>query len=99
LRGDYNHNGIVDAADYTVWRDSLGSTNNLVADGDGNGAVDPGDYDIWKNNFAATSAAPASRFAMSHTAPEPNGLELAIVALAGFSVECFVGCCRLRKRA
>ena len=26
LTGDYNHNGIVDAADYTVWRDSLGCT-------------------------------------------------------------------------
>jgi hypothetical protein len=24
LAGDYNHNGIVDAADYTVWRDTLG---------------------------------------------------------------------------
>ena len=24
--GDYNHNGIVDAADYTVWRDTLGQT-------------------------------------------------------------------------
>ena len=26
LLGDYNHNGIVDAPDYTVWRDSLGAT-------------------------------------------------------------------------
>ena len=25
LPGDYNQNGIVDAADYTVWRDNLGS--------------------------------------------------------------------------
>ena len=24
LTGDYNGNGIVDAADYTVWRDTLG---------------------------------------------------------------------------
>ena len=27
--GDYNHDGIVDAADYTVWRDSLSSTTDL----------------------------------------------------------------------
>ena len=26
LVGDYNGNGIVDAADYAVWRDTLGST-------------------------------------------------------------------------
>ncbi len=28
-RADYNGNGIVDAADYTVWRDTLGSTTDL----------------------------------------------------------------------
>jgi hypothetical protein len=32
--GDYKDNGIVDADDCTVWRDSLGSTTNLAADGD-----------------------------------------------------------------
>src|SRR5262249_39970448 len=32
LPGDYNGDGIVDAADYTVWTDSLGSTTNLAAD-------------------------------------------------------------------
>jgi hypothetical protein len=42
--GDYNGNGIVDAADYTVWRDSLGQTGTgLAADGDGNGVVDQAD--------------------------------------------------------
>ncbi len=27
--GDYNHNGTVDAADYVVWRETLGSTTDL----------------------------------------------------------------------
>ena len=31
--GDYNGNGIVDTADYTVWRDTLGSTSDLRANG------------------------------------------------------------------
>ena len=26
LTGDYNDDGVVDAADYTVWRDAVGST-------------------------------------------------------------------------
>ena len=41
LSGDYNGNGIVDAADYTAWRDTLGQTvpNGNGADGDGNGFV------------------------------------------------------------
>jgi hypothetical protein len=33
LAGDYNHNGIVDAADYTVWRDTLGQTGAGLACG------------------------------------------------------------------
>ena len=45
--GDYNGDGIVDAADYAIWRDTLGSTTDLRADGDGDGVIDPGDYDTW----------------------------------------------------
>ena len=29
--GDYNQNGIVDAADYTIWRDTLGSTTDSAS--------------------------------------------------------------------
>ena len=40
--GDYNDNHIVDAADYTVWRDTLGHTvpNGTGADGNTNGIID-----------------------------------------------------------
>ena len=57
LPGDYNFNGVVDAADYSVWRDTVGSTNDLRADGSGaaagvpDGVVDELDYDFWKANF------------------------------------------------
>lgn len=57
LAGDYNGNGIVDAADYTVWRDTLGSMSDLRANGDNSGAsagkIDQADYTIWKSNFGA----------------------------------------------
>ncbi len=46
--GDYNGDGTVDASDYIVWRESLGSTTNLVADGNGNGVIDNGDFDVWR---------------------------------------------------
>src|SRR5262249_30108909 len=48
--GDYNGNHVVDAADYTVWRDALGQTVAVGtgADGDGSAAVDAGDYNFWK---------------------------------------------------
>ena len=53
--GDFNDNGIVDAADYTVWRDTLGSMTNLAADGNGNQVIDTADYIIWKSSFGGTA--------------------------------------------
>jgi hypothetical protein len=54
--GDYNGNGTVDAADYTVWRNTFGDTVANAgdgADGDQSGEIDDGDYDFWKSNFGA----------------------------------------------
>ena len=52
--GDYNQDGIADAIDYTVWRDTLGSGADLRADGSGNGVVDQDDYDLWAANYGNT---------------------------------------------
>ena len=35
--GDFNGDGVVDAADYTVWRDTSGQTVAAFAGGDANG--------------------------------------------------------------
>jgi hypothetical protein len=52
LSGDYNGDGTVDSADYSLWRDTLGEAGaGLAADGDGDGTVDADDYAIWKNHF------------------------------------------------
>jgi hypothetical protein len=51
VAGDYNHNGTVDQADYTIWRQNFGSTTLLDADGNLNGVVDAADYAIWRKNF------------------------------------------------
>ncbi|MEX2091367.1 MAG: hypothetical protein WD971_01755 [Pirellulales bacterium] len=48
---DYNNNCFIDTADYTVWRDTLGSTSDLRADGNFSSVVDVGDYDLWKSHF------------------------------------------------
>lgn len=52
--GDYNNDAVVDAADYTVWRDNLGTSVALPGDITPN-KVSSDDYLVWKNNFGATS--------------------------------------------
>jgi hypothetical protein len=67
LAGDYNRDGFVDAADYTVWRDGLGSKYTQA------------DYTVWKTNFGAVSvgsgagsgAALPSANPLSAAVPEP----------------------------
>ena len=55
LAGDFNLNGAIDAADYVLWRNTLGSTSNLAADGNGNRVVDSGDYTLWRRRFGAVA--------------------------------------------
>jgi len=70
LSGDFNQDRVVDAADYTVWRDSLGSRGyHLPADGTGDGLVDEADFAVWAGHFGQTwSAAVVVGVAL---APEP----------------------------
>ncbi|MGE3241957.1 MAG: sulfatase-like hydrolase/transferase [Pirellulales bacterium] len=60
--GDYNLNGKVDAADYSVWRDSLGSTSALDADGNGDHVVDNLDYEVWKSHMGQSFTGMAGDF-------------------------------------
>ena len=58
--GDYNLNGIVDAADYVVWRKTLGTSVAppfTGADGDGDATIDQDDYGVWRAHFGQTCAA------------------------------------------
>ena len=43
LSGDYNLNGVVDAADYVVWRKGLGTTYSQT------------DYNVWRSHFGQTA--------------------------------------------
>lgn len=88
LPGDYNYDGTVDAADYVVWRDSLGkSGSGLPADGDRNQQVDANDYAVWKANFGRIAAgAAASNSLRSETVPEPQLASLALQSAIAFSL-------------
>jgi hypothetical protein len=80
--GDYNNNGIVDAADYTVWRDTLGQTGEgLDADYDKSNSIDGLDYAAWQQHYGQTrfSAMPGS--GRGAEIPEPASLFL--IGIAG----------------
>jgi hypothetical protein len=76
--GDFNRDGVVSAADYIVWRGTMGQTGfGLAADANNNAEVDIGDYDIWRANFGNSSASATTAAAI----PEPEGLLLVGVAM------------------
>ena len=81
LAGDFNGDGTVDAADYTLWRDHLGTSFDLGGNGDETGAsaglVDLTDYDLWKSHFGDSSGLGAT--AESFGVPEPGGLLLVLL--------------------
>jgi hypothetical protein len=65
--GDYNQNGVVDTADYVVWRSGLGTTYTQT------------DYDVWRAHFgqsvgngAAGYPLGASAEPLSAAVPEPS---------------------------
>ena len=82
LLGDYNQNGVVDAADYVVWRNTLGQTGTgLAADGNTNGQIDDGDYNVWRSHFGRTSGSGSATG--SATIPEPATLVLLCLTAIG----------------
>lgn len=70
--GDFNHDNIVDAADYVVWR------SNPAANGG-----DPGGYDTWRQNFGNTVPGSGSGLGGAATVPEPASMLLVFLAIAG----------------
>jgi T5SS/PEP-CTERM-associated repeat protein len=88
--GDYNENGTVDAADYTVWRDNLGSLTALP--NDNTDGVGPDDYTRWVNSFGATPGAGsgASTFDSAANAaaaiPEPMSWQPLLMAAIFFGI-------------
>jgi hypothetical protein len=102
LPGDYNRNGVVDAADYALWRDTNGQMGiGLAADGDGNQHVEQADYVFWRQRFGQASqlivnigfgSGATAGLPNSAAVPEPYGGQLFFLATVGMG-----GICRLRS--
>jgi hypothetical protein len=66
LDGDYNGDGVVNAADYVLWRKGLGTT------------YQQSDYDVWRENFGDTGGSGSLAAA---TVPEPASVLLLIMTI------------------
>ena len=77
VQGDYNGNGIVDGADYVLWRKG-GALQNDPTPG-----TQAADYTFWRSRFGATSGSGSGLGGA--TVPEPTSLGM-IVCVALFAV-------------
>lgn len=85
IPGDYNNDGVVDAADYALWRHSLGQNITLPNDTTP-GTVSQVDFDVWRANFGTSSGSGSSLGANAlvnvAAVPEPNLLVMLLAGLA-----------------
>jgi hypothetical protein len=84
--GDYNRDGVVNAADYVVWRKTLNQNveRRTGADGDGNGVIGMPDLEVWQAFFGDSMPGGGSS-----SVPEPA---------AGLMLLSLCACWRLSRR-
>jgi hypothetical protein len=82
LPGDYNEDEVVDAADYTTWRDHLGSS--MALPNDDTAGVSQDDFDRWKMHFGSTAGGSTAAVSV----PEPGS---ALMLFVGNCLALLVG--------
>jgi hypothetical protein len=75
LPGDFNHDNVVDAADYVLWRKDPS-------------AFLPDDYDTWRANFGNSPGSGSGSDLGGGAVPEPTSIVFALAAAAGL---CLIG--------
>lgn len=81
LPGDYNEDGIVDAADYTVWRDNFGAAAGTLPNDVDGGPIGASQYATWKTHFGEKLSGGGSGSVEPHAAvPEPASALLLLLA-------------------
>jgi hypothetical protein len=84
VQGDYNSNGVVDAADYVVWRNGVAPLPNEVT-GVTTGSTTSEDYDAWRARFGNTAGSGSSSFSAG-AVPEPTTAFLMLVGAAALAI-------------
>jgi hypothetical protein len=82
IPGDYNGDGMVEAADYGIWKSQFPFVGpGLNSDGNGNGVVDAADYTVWRDNLTTDGEA-----GLGAVVPEPVSWLIALVAFLGAGI-------------
>lgn len=87
LPGDFNGDGIIEAGDYTIWRDTMEAGGTFLPNDPTPGSVDESDYDYWRTNFGRTIESITANGASGVSAdgnvpavPEPSSCGLLVMA-------------------
>jgi hypothetical protein len=80
VKGDFNNNGKVDAADYVLWRNNLGTNNALPNDNGLGTPIGQSHYSLWRSNFNLPGS--GSGDLAAGEVPEPGSLLLACCGMA-----------------
>lgn len=92
---DYNSNGVVDGADYVLYRQTFGQIGvNLLADGNLNHEIDAADYQLWRAHFGESAVIGSGAGSSAAQVPEPASLALVIIAF-GLASLCHAKRCSL----
>ncbi|MGD9634768.1 MAG: PEP-CTERM sorting domain-containing protein [Pirellulales bacterium] len=83
LTGDYNGDNVIDAGDYTAWRDAVGVSPNPLVNDPTPATVDESDFTYWKEHFGQSIGG----FSAATAVPEPAAVSLLFAAaIAGSAV-------------
>ncbi len=77
LPGDYNFDNVVDAADYTAWRDALGQSGPTLGGPNEDGESASDGYEVWRDNFGASLPSSLTASATAGDAYIPSAAESA----------------------
>lgn len=83
--GDYDHNFVVDTADYELWASTYGDSGlSIASDGNGDGVVNAADYSIWRDNLGTAlndlpTPGVSDSILQRVAVPEPGSAALAIL--------------------
>lgn len=77
LHGDFNSDGVIDATDYTAWRDNVNAPAGTLPNDPVGGEIGAAHYATWRENYGANASPSVSSGQLA--APEPFGVWVALI--------------------